>query len=192
MYNKEETLLGLAKMGLRTNRREVFDLAINRGLDIENNSDKLRKYCISSIYNYTTLEWLYHDSDSESYKNYILSKITINCSDKGLTTLQGLERLTNLTSLDCYDNNLTDLNGIENLKNISTLDCGKNKLSDFEIISNLPKITRLYLDTNLFADLKGIEKLTKLHKIDLKHNPLPYEVLDMFKSKDVQKYYREL
>ena len=64
-YNREETLLGLAKMGLRTNRKEVFDLAVSRGLDIEKNKHILKEYAIEN-----NIKSLWFVIGKEEYNKY--------------------------------------------------------------------------------------------------------------------------
>ena len=65
--NREETLLGLAKMGLRTGRREVFDLAVKRGFDKKTNFYTLRMYCVENELS-GVIEWIF-ESKTE-YENY--------------------------------------------------------------------------------------------------------------------------
>jgi len=56
---------------------------------------------------------------------------TLDCSNKGLTNLEGIENLINLKELYCYNNNLTNLDGIENLSSLKVLFCVNNKFSYF-------------------------------------------------------------
>ena len=197
-YNKEETLLGLAKMGLRTNRKEVFDLAIKRGLDIELNFDSLKQYCIE-IVNYNSLEWIY--SDEQEYQEYIDGIITVDCENRKLTNFKGIERLTrlrrlyirnnNLTSLEgieklplltelyCSDNNLTNLKGIEKLTNLSEFHCYNNKITSLKEIEHLDFLYSIHCYNNEITSLEEIIELPNLDELEFDYNPLPQELLDI-------------
>ena len=166
-YNRNETLLGLAKMGLRTNRKEVFDLAVSRGFDVKDNFNNLRIYC-ENIANFNSIEWIY--PNKEVYQEYIDGITFFNCANNNLTSLKGIERLTNLTKLRCYNNNLTDLKGIEGLTKLRNLQCNENNLTSLKGIENLTRLTTLYCNDNQLTDLKGIKKLTNLFDLNCAHN----------------------
>ncbi len=67
---------------------------------------------------------------------------TLYCYNTQLTSLEGIEKLTNLEYLNCDNNQLTSLEGIENLTKLKNLNCSNNKLS--------------YKSNNLEDILKGI------------------------------------
>jgi len=99
-------------------------------------------------------DWLDNGYTVEQQNNLKI----LNCSDKGITSLEGIEVLVNLKELYCSSNKLTSLKGMEGLVNLKKLDCWNNKLTS----------------------LKGIEKLSKLEYLDYYRNPLPYLDLDNF------------
>ena len=66
-----------------------------------------------------------------------------------LTSVKGLEKLTQLTSLSLIGNQLTDVKELEKLTQLETLSLGANQLTD----------------------VKGLEKLTQLTLLDLRSNP---------------------
>ena len=79
-----------------------------------------------------------------------LEKVTfLSLSNKQLTDVKGLEKLTQLEWLSLYGNKLTDVKGLEKLTQLKTLWLGHNKLTD----------------------VKGLEKLTKLEYLSLPNNP---------------------
>ena len=62
--------------------------------------------------NSSFLYWLKrHSPDENTWKELT----TIDCSDKQLINLKGIENLINLETFYCSHNQLTNLNGIENL-----------------------------------------------------------------------------
>ena len=213
-YNREETLLGLVKMGLRNNRKEVFDLAVSRGFNIEGNFDVLKSYCIE-IVNYNSMGWIY--TNNQDYLNHINYITVLYIDNKNLTDLKGIENLTNLTELYCHNSNLSNLKGIEKLSQLNSLFCSKNNLPDLKGIESLSLLTYLFCSNNDLTSLEGISELTNLkslscsgnnlttlkgvenlHQLDklyCKENPLPQEIIymDSNNNKDIEgikKYYR--
>ena len=61
--------------------------------------------------------------DKKYSKEEQLELTWLDCSNNNLTSLKGIEKLTNLTGLDCSNNNLTSLKGIENLTKLEWLKC---------------------------------------------------------------------
>ena len=79
-----------------------------------------------------------------------LEKVMVmDLQDKGLTSVKGLEKLTQLTKLHLSNNHLTDVKGLE----------------------KLTQLKQLYLLDNKLTDVKGLEKLTQLTGLFLIHNP---------------------
>ena len=216
-YNRNETLMGLAKMGLRTGRREVLDLAIKRGLDLEgglttfSNRYLLEEYCTKTIFNFTSLEWLYEEN--QEYLDYIHNIKQLVCDNHPIKSLKGLERLVNLKRLDCENCGLTSLEGIEKIPHLLMVYCRENKITNLKGIENLTKLYFIDCSHNRITDLKGIENLKELKTlyctdnnltslveivelnlglILFDSNPLPQEVLDIDKVNSVVRYYVNL
>ena len=84
-------------------------------------------------------------------QNKPLDQIThLSCSDKSLTSLEGIEHLTKLRILNCSDNRLTNLEGIEHLTNLKSLYCYNNQLTNLEGIEHLTNLETLYCSNNKF------------------------------------------
>ena len=168
---KQETLLGLAKMGLRTDRKEVFDLAVKRGLNYnEYYRQKLRNYCTQAIFNFKSLEWLY--DDKEKYKKFIQHITHLDCSNTTSTNLKGLSKMTHLTHLICVNSGLSSLEGLENLTNLEEFVCYNNYITSLKGIEKLTKLETLDCSHNLITDLKGVEKLESLYKLECNDNKI--------------------
>jgi Leucine-rich repeat (LRR) protein len=71
---------------------------------------------------------------------------SIYCSNKQLTSLEGIENCLNLEYLSCSYNKLTSLNGIKYLNKLKHLDCWDNKLASLNGIENLTNLVELYCD----------------------------------------------
>jgi Leucine-rich repeat (LRR) protein len=70
------------------------------------------------------------------------------CGSNKLSSLVGIEKLTNLTKLYCGFNQLSSLVGIENLTNLTRLYCGFNQLTSLVEIENLTNLRTLWYSSN--------------------------------------------
>ena len=78
--------------------------------------------------------------------------IVLYCSNKQLTSFDGIEKLTNLEMLYCQNNQLTSLEGIENLTNLKLLWCVNNQLTNLDEIEKLINLKYLSCSNNLFSN----------------------------------------
>jgi len=117
----------------------------------------------------TFLYWLKINCPDEN----IWNKITIiDCSNKNLTSLEGIENLVNLKILYCYMNRLTSIEGIKlkNLVNLEWLNCSSNNLTSIEEIENLVSLKYLICSGNQLTSLEGIEDLVNLKYLNCQNN----------------------
>jgi len=123
---------------------------------------------------------------------------TINCQNKGIKSLVGIEDFVNINILNCHSNliSLLDLSknvaltrlycqknqlftlNINNSKKLKELYCSENKLSKLDVSGN-PELIQLYCSTNQITKLDVSNNLSlielycfdnKLKSIDVKHN----------------------
>jgi Leucine-rich repeat (LRR) protein len=83
--------------------------------------------------------------------NVISSKTALNCYNKGITNLQGIEYFTALTDLDCSYNQLAALDVSHNTK-LTILNCCYNQLAALDVTHNT-KLKTLLCDDNQLAAL---------------------------------------
>ena len=101
-----------------------------------------------------------------------LKKVTeLELDRKQLTSVKGLEKLTQLESLHLSHNKLTDLRGLENLTHLKELPLDDNQLTSVKGLENLTQLEGLWLPRNQLTDVKGLKKLTRLTELDLIDNP---------------------
>jgi len=101
-----------------------------------------------------------------------LEKVTeLELDRKQLTSVKGLEKLTQLESLHLPHNKLTDLKGLENLTQLKELPLDDNQLTSVKGLEKLTQLEGLWLPRNQLTDVKGLEKLTRLTELDLIDNP---------------------
>ena len=117
--------------------------------------------------------------------------IELICSNKQLTSLEGIENLINLERLYCGNNQLTSLDGIENLTRLRFISCWDNQITslagtdDGSVgLENLTNLERLYCWNNQLTSLEGIENLTNLKVLDCRYNRFTEEY-----KKHIRDYY---
>ena len=110
----------------------------------------------------TFLSWLKNRYPDENIWSEIKE---INCYNKQLTSLEGIENLINLERLYCEYNRLTSLKEIENLVNLKELDCSGNELTGLEGIENLVNLKEFDCHSNMLTTLEGIENLVNLKEL---------------------------
>ena len=95
-----------------------------------------------------------------------------------LTSLDGLETLTKLTSLTITNGAVGDISAISGLTSLTTLNLAGNNISDLTPLSNLKNITTLGLKNNAISDLSpllgliGDDGKLKFTTLDLSKNSL--------------------
>ena len=96
---------------------------------------------------------------------------SMHFTSAGLTSVKGLEKLTNLERLGLYGNQLTDVMGLERLTKLKFLDLNNNKLTNVNGLEKLTQLTTLYLYGNQLTSVEGLENLTQLMLLALNDNP---------------------
>ena len=87
----------------------------------------------------------------------------LKASDKGITSLSGLENATNLDTLVLDNNSITSLDSLARLTNLEYLDLQRNwSITDVTPLAGLTNLERLNLDYNRITDVSPLASLTKL------------------------------
>lgn len=105
---------------------------------------------------------------------------TINCSNKNITDLTGIEAFTNLTALYCDDNQLTALN-VNNNTSLTRLGCAGNLLTTLDLSAN-PELSWLDCTSNQLSTL-DLSNSTALIRLSCASNQLT--TLDMSANTDL-------
>ena len=92
--------------------------------------------------------------------------------DLGITSLKGLECLTNLIILSLEDNQLTDISPLANLTQLGLLFLDDNQLTDLSPLKDLNNLNTLHLDGNQLIDLSPLKDLNNLETLYLDDNQL--------------------
>lgn len=89
-----------------------------------------------------------------------------------ITSLVGIEFLTNLERLRVESNQISDLSPIQNLTKLQDLRFSDNKVSDISAVRNLIQLRWLVFGTNQVSDLSPIENLSSLYHLLFWNNPV--------------------
>ena len=95
---------------------------------------------------------------------------TINASERGITSLTGLDYATNLDTLNLWKNSITDLSPLSSLTNLKWLNLRKNSITSLSPLSSLTNLDTLNLGENSITDLSPLSSLTNLKWLLLREN----------------------
>ena len=163
--------------GLTKEKKSDIVKRARRGEDIGKKGKNFEQLNRSDIDPYGEEDWN-DDNDTPiiqlaKEQNKPLDQImSLYCYYNSLTSLEGIEHLTNLETLNCSYNSLTNLEGIEHLTNLELLDCSRNQLTNLEGIEHLTNLRELYCHSNQLTNLDGIEHLTNLRELYCSNNEL--------------------
>ena len=169
------TTLDLGRTGLTELPEELFEL------------EQLETLIISNDYwDFEKRDWI--DSVNRGGKNHLKGKLPDGLArlqnlkqlyigagrgSWGLTDIQVLGALLNLTTLDISDNKtIQDYAVLEKLSNLQILDLGYNDIGKIGVLEKLSKLFKLKLSDNQISDIRGLEKLTNLTSLYLSDNQI--------------------
>ena len=89
-----------------------------------------------------------------------------------ITSLVGIQNLTNLDFLDLAFNSITDLSPLGGLINLTDLRLDATSISDISALSGLPKLRQLLLGINSITEINPLKGLTSLKSLSLHDNPI--------------------
>ncbi|HTA41665.1 MAG TPA: leucine-rich repeat domain-containing protein [Bryobacteraceae bacterium] len=92
--------------------------------------------------------------------------------DAPVTTLAGLEKAKNLTTIFIDGSPITDLKPLQNLSKLEALTIRSGKIQDLSPLAGLVNLTYLDLAGNQISDLKPIAGLKKLEMLFLANNKI--------------------
>ena len=104
----------------------------------------------------------------------------LDCSNKSINSLGGIQHLTSLKQLDLAQNTITNLLPLANLTKLESLNLAGNALVNIEALSALNSLKHLHLgiagqlDTsiNRIRDIQALSGLSKLTELDLSGNQI--------------------
>ncbi|QIM17694.1 hypothetical protein G7066_01395 [Leucobacter coleopterorum] len=90
----------------------------------------------------------------------------LTCASAGITSLEGLQHATKLSTLSLSKNSISDLSPLSQLSALRSLTINSNQISDLRPLSGLVGLKTLYFSTNQASDLTPLTNLTELTHIN--------------------------
>jgi hypothetical protein len=87
-----------------------------------------------------------------------------------LTRMGGMESMTKLVHLELYDNQIKKMRGVETLVNLEVLDVSYNAMRDITDLSHMARLQTLYFAQNKLTKIDGVGALSSLAILDLGAN----------------------
>lgn len=95
---------------------------------------------------------------------------TLDCSEKNIQTLEGIQYFTSLEVLKANNNQLTSIPDISGLKEITRIELTFNNLTTIPDLSNLTKLKTLFLYNNALTSLPDLSGNTALVQLIASNN----------------------
>jgi hypothetical protein len=100
-----------------------------------------------------------------------LSAITIlNCEQKGIASISGIQNLANLVELSLNDNRIADISPLAGLKQLKELYLWENQIEDIRPLAKLNMLEELLLGDNRIIDIGPLAGLTRLDHLEINNN----------------------
>lgn len=108
--------------------------------------------------------------DGTLYKKDV-DKITyLNAERKNIVYLDGIEKLTSLSTACLSANNIKDITPLKEVTSLQNLELRKNQIKDITPLKELTNLLNLYIGDNQIQDLTPVKKLVNLNSIYLQNN----------------------
>ena len=112
------------------------------------------------------------DNIAQKQVRYAASIHELECSQRNLSNLDGIERFERLESLLFSGNQITDLSPLAALPLLSSINLTGNQISDLSPLSALPNINSLEISYNAITDIASLENAAHLRTFYLSGNPV--------------------
>jgi len=107
------------------------------------------------------------------YKRQLLALVELDLSGSDLSSLNGIEQLSNLVSLNLRNNRLIDISPLSALTRLEYLDLKANRISNISPLANLDRLEYLNLYGNTsITSIQPLSSLVNLQKLILAYVPV--------------------
>lgn len=96
----------------------------------------------------------------------------LTCNNMSITSLEGIQWFSNLTSVQFYNDDLTDIDPLGALAKLSTINLEQNKISDISALAKLKNVTSLDLWINDVSDISALAGMKSLTYLDFRDNKI--------------------
>lgn len=106
------------------------------------------------------------------WQSDLLKLNSFSATYTGITNLEGLQYLSNITSLDLYGNQIDDISLLSNLVYLRSLRVGSNGIKKLGPLEQLTELQEINLSNNQVRDIKPLSNLLQLKRIYLNYNQI--------------------
>lgn len=120
---------------------------------------------------YALLQCLNETATAMNWR-YVEEVVSLDCTDRGIRQIDGIQDLSALQTLILAGNDLTFVGTPQLPTTLQSLNLANNRLRDFSVVSSLPTLIELDLSGNRLTQVFGIEQFNQLESLNLAGNDL--------------------
>ncbi len=142
--------------------------------NLSNNCTELEQIYTGNSYNYlTNLDCLKNAKFKNTLKEFSLLG-TDSCMENNskISEISSLDSYINLEKIYIFKASISSLDGVESLSKLTSLCLPQNKVTSIEALKNNINLQKLQLTDNRVYSLHGLENLKQLNYLDLQNNCL--------------------
>jgi len=94
----------------------------------------------------------------------------LECPNKNISNIDGIEYFKNIEKISFWENNISDITKLANLINLKSLQLGFNEINDISALVNLVELEKLSLAYNNLNDVSTLRYLPKIEWLNLDNN----------------------
>ncbi|CAL6074261.1 Conserved_hypothetical protein [Hexamita inflata] len=173
-HSNADELAKEAKLNAESNQNVIYDSSMSRKYhaQVKNgalaivNDEKLTSVCFAELIGVDSL-FVVQCVNLSFWRcpTKVLKKLIANCCN--IRSLDGLQKMTQLTELTLSLNQISNIEIIASLVNLTTLDMSQNNLEDISPIAKLKQLKALDLSQNLITSITPLQGLDRLEILTL-------------------------
>ncbi|CAL6057220.1 Conserved_hypothetical protein [Hexamita inflata] len=173
-HSNADELAKEAKLNTESNQNVIYDSSMSRKYhaQVQNGAlaivkdEKLTSVCFAELIGVESLFVVQCVNISfQRCPTKVLKKLIANCCN--IRSLDGLQKMTQLTELTLSLNQISNIEAIASLVNLTLLDLSQNNLEDISPIAKLKQLKVLDLSQNLITRISPLQGLDKLEILTL-------------------------
>ena len=125
-----------------------------------------------AVFEDTALQACIRQTAQDINAQFLVQITQLECNNQGISTIDGIEQLTNLRELHLSQNNLTEITPLQNLTLLKKVLLGQNQITNIQPLTSSANMQELRLDDNQISDITPIEALTSLKQLLLSNNSI--------------------
>lgn len=126
---------------------------------------------------------IFTENEARKVEKLTQDKYEDRTEEEKISSLQGIEKLTNLRSIYLGKNNITDVKPLGSLRNLTLIDLQYSRITSIEDLRNLIQLESINLPSTIkdLSPIEGMIKLSSLGAVDANISTLP----DLTKHKEL-------